>query len=342
MKKQRQAIKSKKSNQCRIHRIEIKIALGISVLIFVVCGLIWVAWNKHFLISHINIEVAEPQFVDINQIKRYATKNITRRHFYFLPKNNYFLFSKKTLENQILDNYKQIKNVVITRQGFQTITISVIERKISALWCDGKPPIQSEVEVNLEIGNCYFIDEEGYIFTKTPYFYDHIYFEIYGAPFLGSYKKSEENIFNKATSTSLEKVATTTWGFHPQVNEKASSTENTEKNNTLSTQTEQNYVGTYLLPVSFFTQIMQFMNSLKEVGIASHTLLIHAPNLYELSLTAGGILRFSSKQDLNRAVNNLITAYKKKFPDDKPNILPRDIDYIDIRFDNKVVFKFKK
>lgn len=341
MKKQRQAIKSKKSKERRIHHMEIKIMAIICIVVFVVGGLIWVARNKYLLINHINIEIEEPQFVDAKKIKEYATKNITETYFYFLPKNNYFLFSKKTLENQILDNYKQIKNVVITRQGFQTITISVIERKISALWCDGKPPIQSEVEVNLEIGNCYFIDEEGYIFTKTPYFYDHIYFEIYGAPFLGSYKKSVENIFNKATSTSPEKVATTTWGFHPQVNEKASSTENTEKNNTLSTQTEHNYVGTYLLPVSLFTQIMQFMNSLKEVGIASHTLLIHAPNLYELSLTAGGILRFSPEQDLNHAVNNLTTAYQKKFSEES-NVVPKDIDYIDIRFENKVVFKFKK
>ena len=410
MKKQRQAIKSKKSKERRIHRIEIKIILGFCVIVFIIGGLILVAQNKHFLINYINIEIENPQFVNVDEIKEYATKNITENHFYFLPKNNFLLFSKKTLENKILDNYKQLKNILITRQGLRAITITATERKPSVLWCDGEIPIQSDIEINLKIGNCYFVDKEGYIFTKTPYFYNHIYFEFYGAPFLSSYKINEENIFNQATSTNTEQTTDITWGFHPQVNlqvkeqatstnteqttditwgfhpqvnlqvkEQATSTENLEnlgknitwgfhpqvnlqvKEQATSTENlenleknatwgfhpqvnlqvnEQNYIGVHLLPAPLFTQIMQFINLLKEVGITSHTLSIRASNLYELSFTSGGILRFSPEQDLNRAVSNLIAAYEKKFSNE-PNISSKDIDYIDIRFDNKVIFKFK-
>ncbi len=311
----RSAIKSKRSKKRQGRRLRTTVIFIIIVVAFIVGGISWLAHNENVSINDIQIEGARS--VDTEEIKKIVEENISGYHLWVFPKKNTLIFSKNKLRVEILDEYKQIKNVVIKRNGFKAITITIFEREPFALWCDGETPLSGE---NVDAGNCYFVDCEGYIFASAPYFHDHVYFELYGKPF--------EVVEVKKETTEKEKPASA----------KGYGEAKEELNAKITGEIE--YIGKHFLPPVEFVRTMQFISSLEKIEILVYSLIIDSPDMYKLTLKEGGVLRFLPEQDHYRAINDLTIAYKKKFSESF-DLLPKDLEYIDIRFDNKALFKFK-
>ena len=319
----RAKIKSKLSKKRQDRRLRTTIIFIIVVLAFIIGGISWALHNENILINDIRIEGA--QSVDTEEIMKLAEENISGYRSWIFPKKNILIFPKNKLRVEILDKFKQIKNVVIKRDGFKAVVIVISEREPFALWCDGEVPSSGE---STNVGDCYFVDHEGYIYASAPSFHDHVYFELYGKPFLETIE----------TATVLKNENEDT---EVMISEGDSIGEDGVKSAEITgAESDVEYIGIYFLPTQEFVRTMQFVSSLEKIDLLTHSLIITGPDSHELSLRSGGKLRFLSTQNYHRAINDLTTAYEKKFSE-SPDVLPTDLEYIDIRFDNKVLFKFK-
>ena len=291
---QRPAIISERATKRR-HKKQMIVSFGallLSCVLFV--GLIFLSRIDTFAIKTIEVQGASEMLKKEILLK---AENFAEEYTYqFFPRRNVFLYPKDALHEHIVFAYPKIKEVSVKRIGLSRILIIVEERKPVALLCDHQRYVSESV------GQCYFVDNGGYIFSQAPFFSDHVYFELYGA-------------YAGATST----IATTTFAFDKDT---------------------VNVLGTQYLPQEIFEPIMLFMQTLDRAGIETYALTVLEDDLFEFDLTAGGVLRFSPKQDLLKALNDLAIAYEKKFFEEESALL-KDVEYIDVRFTNKVLFKFK-
>jgi hypothetical protein len=91
---------------------------------------------------------------------------------WLFPKNNAFLYPKKALENYLKETFRRIDTADIHLKDFQTLEIDVSERKPLALWCGSEPTEDAE--------HCYFMDQNGTVYTEAPFFSGDAYFKYYG------------------------------------------------------------------------------------------------------------------------------------------------------------------
>jgi len=320
----RYAIKSRRSKERQKNKLKKIVILSFVCLVFLVGGVSWIFHNEKILIDNVQIEGAQSDSLSEN-IKILAEENLSGNRWWIFPKKNTFIFSKKKLTVEILEKYKQVKNIVVKRVGFKMINISLSEREPVALWCDGENPLFGE---SINVGNCYFVDNEGYIYSDAPFFQDHVYFELYGKPFIEEIETTEET--KKDEKEDKEN------------NKDESKREKKDEKTTESTEdvVKDNNIGKYFLPPVRFAQTMQFVKLLEKNEMPTYSLTVDSPDIYRLILASGGELIFSPTQDYERVIDDLKIAYKKKFSEN-PDLSPKDLEYVNIQFDNKIIFKFR-
>ncbi len=120
------------------------------------------------------IKVSGVQVVAEEEV-RLLIRTLLEGNYYFLyARDNSFIFPRREIETQILETFPRIKSVSIRREGAHTIVIDVAERKPFMLWCgetfEGEMPTLAE---------CWFIDDQGFVFSHAPIFSEGVYREIY-------------------------------------------------------------------------------------------------------------------------------------------------------------------
>ncbi len=135
-------------------------------------------------------------------------------YFWLFPKNTILWYPKSKLESYLRENFKRIDNIDINLDGFQTMIITIEERKPFAIWCDA-PPRSNTVSTTTKMedgateNHCYFIDQNSTIFSEAPYFSGDAYFKYYGdigttTP-VGNYYISSTTLFEEI-NTFIESV----------------------------------------------------------------------------------------------------------------------------------------
>ncbi len=84
----------------------------------------------------------------------------------------FFCIPKNQILEVLQDNFKILKDINISIKNTNTLEVSLTERKALYTWCGASPTSPSD--------NCYFVDENGYIFDQAPYFSGEVYFKFYG------------------------------------------------------------------------------------------------------------------------------------------------------------------
>jgi len=131
--------------------------IGLFVLaFFIIGGLAYLSNSDSVKIS--NIYINDTTFFDKKEIEKIIREELEGRYLLVLGKNNIFLLPKYKIEERVREYNKSIKIVSVDLSGTRSISVNIEEYKPTAVWCQ-------EVD-------CYYLNEDGFIFNKAPLEYD--------------------------------------------------------------------------------------------------------------------------------------------------------------------------
>ena len=163
-------------------RILIKKVLGIVFLFLVTfVGLGFASrWNK---MNIKDVQIEGNKVVDTEVIRKLVEKEVEGYYLWLYPKTNFLFYPKGNIEERLREEFKILKDISTNVENTKTLKVSVSERTPIYTWCgDNLPLLDTEMNYN----ECYFMDEDGYIFDEAPYFSGEVYFKFYGSAKLGS------------------------------------------------------------------------------------------------------------------------------------------------------------
>ena len=126
---------------------------------------------------------------------------VSGSYLWLFPKNNVFWYPHKALIKDLRDKFQRIDTIDIHLKDFHTLAVEITERKPTAIWCTGEPemqpsgsatdrerrPTQEQGSIensNSNVGStednrpkCYFLDQNGTIFSEAPDFSGDAYFK---------------------------------------------------------------------------------------------------------------------------------------------------------------------
>ncbi|MFA6257425.1 MAG: hypothetical protein WC671_00220 [Candidatus Paceibacterota bacterium] len=120
------------------------------------------------------VEILGNKVLDTETLNNAIQEQIAGKYLWIFPKTNIFLYPKNNIEKELLNEFKRIKDISLAPKNNRTLEVSLAEREAKYTWC-GVVPVSGAEE------QCYFVDENGYVFDEAPYFSGNVYFKFYGA-----------------------------------------------------------------------------------------------------------------------------------------------------------------
>lgn len=122
-----------------------------------------------------NIKVSGTRIINVSDVEWSVKDMISGKYLYLFSRANVLIYPKGQIYKKLLVDFPRIDEISISQEGWNTLSIDIVERSGSYLYCGAKIP-----EAQVDIGeNCYFVNNDGYIFDKAPYFSGNVYFKYY-------------------------------------------------------------------------------------------------------------------------------------------------------------------
>ncbi len=245
------------------------------------------SYNQYITIN--NITVDGQQIINKEEIEKNIEDTLSGKYIYLFSRANSFIYPNKEIYNNLLKEFTRIETLNISHSGLNTLNVKIKERKGSFLYCGPIVP-----KILSEIGeNCYFVNNDGYIFDKAPYFSGNVYFKYY--------LKIEE----------------------------------------------ENPLGAGLMKAEEFHNLVRFIDNVKKIGFNSNYIVVDQDQTVSLYLdhftnNTSPIIIFKIDSDLDILLDNLTLSMNKKEFSDEINQKYSKLLYIDLRFKNKVLYKFEQ
>ncbi len=99
-------------------------------------------------------------------------------------------------------------------------------------------------------------------------------------------------------------------------------------------------VGRNYLTATQFKDVNSLIANIKKLGISTNVMLAVDSSDFELNLIPSGKILFTTNQSVDTTFSNLETVLNKNNPDNT-HIELNTIDYVDLRFGNKIFYKLK-
>ncbi len=274
----------KRKQHLRTRRMVIIYSL---LFLALITGLSFLSSFHRLLIT--NIVVEGTHIIDGGEVRDRVFSDMQGKYLYLFTKQNSFIYPKSFIVKDLRATFPRIEDLNIRLEGINTIHVVITERTGSYLWCGASVPVDAS-----DVGdNCYFVNSDGYIFDRAPYFSGNIYFKFY-IPLADSSEPLNKNV----------------------------------------------------LEPELFRPIISFVDGLTELGFHPISVVLTDPENYAFHLAprpSGGEpeVMFKQDNDLTEIFTNLASAMKN--PDFKNEMLSKQstLLYIDLRFKNKVLYKFQ-
>lgn len=147
------------------------IILLLASIFFVALG--GVSHNSKWQVTQVDVFGAKT--ISEDAVRALAQEKLLGNYFLVYARDNSYLFSKRDIEQSLLEAFPRIASVSVSRTDDHTIAITISERKPYALWCGEE--FQSAIP---SLNNCWFIDDTGFVFDQAPVFSGGVYLEVYG------------------------------------------------------------------------------------------------------------------------------------------------------------------
>ena len=269
------AVRTPEFHKKKVREQRIKIALLILGAIVLVAVPIYLLVTPKFVIT--NIHLVGNNVTKSEDIQRIVVDDMSGNILWFFPRSNVALYPKKKIELDLLRAIPRLASADLSLTDAHSLTVTVAEREPVALYCkDVSHP-------NAPTG-CYFLDDQGFIFSEAPSFSDGVYHVF-----------SSDPVIDAPLST------------------------------------------TYLPPATF-APLNPFIKSLNDAGLYPKV-FVSKDGEDDLILSNGGKIMLKSDADFDLAKSNLTSLISD------PSFLKgghglNDLLYIDLRFGNKIFYKF--
>ena len=150
------AFYKKKKRRKRIQLIFLSIGF-----LLVLSSLIYLSRQERFLVAE--VAVLGEDVIDKEEIRGVAERLLRGYYFWIVPRANSFVYPRRTIERGLVEEFPRLKSADLDLSEPNTLYITVEERLPFALYC-------------VNTSECYFLDEEGYIFALAPSFSGAVYF----------------------------------------------------------------------------------------------------------------------------------------------------------------------
>jgi len=274
-----------------LHKRKIK-TIRLFVLFFIL--FISIIFTASFFSSNENIvinkvEVTGAHIIDTEDIQKSVFENLDGKYVYLFSKANSFIYPHRKIYNDLLLSFPMIETLSVSKSNINTLNIDIKERVGSYLYCGENIP-----EDTAQLGeNCYFVNNDGFIFDKAPYFSGNVYFKYY---------------------IKLEGG-------------------------------QADPLGKQVLNIDQFHNLARFIDGVTSLGLKPIYITEESDNRFlylehKSSATMPKIM-FKNSDDLDMLLDNLSLSMKKKEFADEVNLKYDKLLYLDLRFKNKVLYKFE-
>ncbi|MDO8522280.1 MAG: hypothetical protein Q7S08_03270 [bacterium] len=256
-----------------------------------------------------NVSVGGTGSVSPNLVRAFVETKLNDGNHPIISRENIFLYPKTDIAKGIAEYFPRILSAKISRETFlaQAITVIVVERKPFALWCSGGKVGNSQVAAGEKKEaiqkECFQMDESGFIFAPL---------EVSPQERLHAGDGLLTGFEQSATSTSEGEIIFT-----------------------------GGLAGTAPIGQTFlqkhFESVLTLLSRLKDEGFSATGVSVENEQDFAVSLSNGFVLRASFGVDASALVRNLQTVLSSGPLLGKEN----KIEYIDLRFGNRVYYKNK-
>lgn len=270
----------------RVKKIRLIILFFILTL-SIIGALSFFSKDDHVVID--KVVVTGTHIINHEDIEKEVLANLSGKYFYLFSRSNSFIYPHKKIYDNLILKFPRIEKISIYKDNLKTLHIDVSERMGSFLYCGVNIPTEKN-----DIGeNCYFINNDGFIFDKAPYFSGNVYFKYYMA--------LKDN------------------GEDP--------------------------LGKQMTDIDHFRKLTQFIDGVTSLGFKPVYLVTESDGTDSLYLNNNTAslpkIIFKDDADLNVILDNFSLAMGKKEFANEINGKYDTLLYIDLRFKNKVLYKFE-
>ncbi|MES2930644.1 MAG: hypothetical protein V4665_02575 [Patescibacteria group bacterium] len=277
-----------------LKRMRKKRRLRICILVIVFCAVLVGAlayFSFHPRLTISSVVVTGTRIIDAPDVEARVRMDLKGRYFSLFSRANSFIYPRQFIRDDIIASFPRIETLAVSRDSLSALRISITERAGSYLYCGSAIP-----EIEMDIGeNCYFVNDDGYIFDTAPYFSGNLFFKYYLAQ-------------------------------DPSVLEP---------------------LGSQMMDADRFHELARFIDKTRTLGFKPIYITLASDGIHTLYLdhvrsdTTPKII-FNADNDLSVILDNLSASMsQKEFADEIKNKYTKLL-YIDLRFDNKVLYKFNE
>lgn len=149
-----------------------KIYIFIVLFSIALVGFIFISrWQK---VNISEIKISGNKILESSELKSFVEKELVGNYLYVFPKTNILFYPKKNIGKKLLENFKRIATTLVYISSDNILNIVISERDPAYTWCGTNPEEDETTE------QCYFMDKNGYLFDKSPYFSEEVYVKFYG------------------------------------------------------------------------------------------------------------------------------------------------------------------
>ncbi len=144
-------------------------------LMAVLLGMLsWVSHYPRYQITEIAVRGSEA--LDDRALAEVVRDTLSGRYAALFARSNAFIYPRSGISDRLRKTYPRIRTLDVDTVSLHAIRIEITERTPAGLWCGTLPP----EERNDLAEACYFMDNEGFIFSDAPVFSSDVYFTAYG------------------------------------------------------------------------------------------------------------------------------------------------------------------
>ncbi len=257
------------------------------LFISIIGGLSYFSFDRRLAIKDTLINGTS--IISWDEVSKKVDEGLSGKYLFLFSKRNSFIYPHDKLKESLMKAFPRIEELDIKVRDLNLV-LNIKERLGSYLYCGLTLP-----DVKEEVGeNCYFVNNDGYIFDKAPYFSGDIYFKYYTDINIG--------------------------GGSP--------------------------LGSQVFTPDRFHSVARFIDGVTALGFKPVYLVKTDDGIYSLYLKAKGAnsnpkIMFKEENDLSLILDNLSIAMSKKEFANEINSKYDTLSYIDLRFKNKVLYKFQ-